>query len=240
MKKQTPYKSTARYYDLIYSWKDYKNEADRLKQLIKKYKKSPGNELLDIACGTGRHIQYLKDDFSILATDVNDAMLAVARKNLKGVAVKRANMLALNLGKQFDAIVCLFSSIGYVKTYGNLVKTLRNFVRHLKKGGVVIIEPWITKSAFKVGLTHMITYSTDAIKIARLGVARVRGNLSILDMHHLVAEKNRSVKYFVERHELGLFETEEVLKLMEANGLQARFLRNGLMRDRGLFIGVKR
>lgn len=240
MKNQTIYKDLARYYDLIYSWKDYKKEALQIKRLISKYKKSKGTDLLEVACGTGKHIQYLRNDFKVLATDVNTGMLGVARKNIKGVTFKQADMVKLNLGKEFDIVVCLFSSIGYVKSYSNLRKTLNNFARHMKKGGVVIIEPWFTKQTYKVGSPHLTTYGDDDIKIARESVSRVRGDISIMDMNYLVAERNKDVKHFIDRHELGMFEPKKILEFMKEAGLQAKFVKNGLMRDRGIYIGVKK
>jgi len=241
MRKQNPWDNSARYYDLIYSWKDYKREAGKIQKLIQCYKKSPGKDLLEVACGTGGHARYLKNAFRILGTDINDRMLAVARKNVKGVAFQKVDMLTLNLGRQFDVILCLFSSIGYMNTRAKLRKTLRNFSGHLKQGGVVIIEPWLTKAAYKAGrVGHLLTYDGKETKIARLNVSRIRGNVSILEMHHLVAEKDKSVKYFVERHEVGMFEPDEFLALMRATGLRARFLKSGLMKDRGLYVGVKR
>ena len=141
MSKKSIFKELAQYYDLIYSWKDYQKEADKIKSLIKKHKESDGHDLLEVACGTGKHLPYLKDSFSILATDLNKAMLSVARKNISDVTFKQADMIKLNLDKKFDVILCLFSSIGYVKTYQNLTKTIQNFAKHLKVGGVVIIEP---------------------------------------------------------------------------------------------------
>lgn len=127
MKKQLLYGELARYYDLIYSFKDYRREAVRVKALISHYKKSEGKELLDIACGTGHHLEYLKDEFSCTGVDISNEILEVARKNVEGVVFKRADMATLNLGKKFDVITCLFSSIGYVKTRTNLRKTIRNF-----------------------------------------------------------------------------------------------------------------
>ena len=88
-------------------------------------------------------------------------------------------------------VVCLFSSIGYVKNYPNLKKTIKNFVKHIKKGGVVVIGPWVNKKTYNVGTPHMITYEDKDIKIARLSVSKIRGNISIVDMHYLVAEKNK-------------------------------------------------
>ena len=85
----------------------------------------------------------------------------------------------------------------------------------------------------------MTTYGDDHIKIARLNVSKVRGNVSILDMHYLVAEKDKTVKHFVDRHELTMVEPQRILEFMRQAGLRAKFIRNGLMKGRGLYIGVK-
>ena len=60
MKKQMMYKELAKYYDLIYLSKDYKKESQQLMRIIKKYKKSEGKKLLDVACGTGGHLKFLE------------------------------------------------------------------------------------------------------------------------------------------------------------------------------------
>jgi ubiquinone/menaquinone biosynthesis C-methylase UbiE len=239
MKKQELYSGLAEYYDLIYSFKDYRKEAARVKELVSKYVKSEENQLLDVACGTGHHLNYLKDTFSCTGVDVSRKILDVARKNVEGVAFEQSDMTTLDLGREFDAIICLFSSIGYVKTYSKLRKTVWGFVRHLKKGGVVLIEPWFTKSAYVSGSLHMTTYDGKDVKIARLNVSKIRGNVSVMDMHYLIAEKDKGVKHVVDRHELGLFEIDETLKIMRAAGLQSKFLKRGLMRGRGMFVGTK-
>ena len=81
--------------------------------------------MLEVASGTGKHIQYFKGSFSILATDISPAMLSIAKKNNSDVTFKQADMTQLNLGKNFDVILCLFSSIGYVKNYPDLTKTIQ-------------------------------------------------------------------------------------------------------------------
>ncbi|MFX1344099.1 MAG: methyltransferase domain-containing protein, partial [Promethearchaeota archaeon] len=72
------YKELAKYYDLIYSWKDYRKETNKIEKLIKKYKKSDGNKLLDVACGTGKHVEYLKENFSCTGIDLNVEMINIA------------------------------------------------------------------------------------------------------------------------------------------------------------------
>jgi len=233
------YKKLAKYYDLIYHWKDYEKEANSIKDLIKKYKKSDGNQLLDVGCGTGKHLECFIDEFSCSGVDINNEMVEEAKTKFKDVIFEQGDMIDFNLKTEFDVILCLFSSIGYVKTYSNLEKTMLNLSNHLKKGGVLIIEPWFTKSAYWVGTPGMTTYDGKDVKIARLNTTKIEGDLSIMEMHYLIAEKDKDVIHFADTHELGLFETDKTLDFMEKAGLKAEFLKDGLMKDRGLFIGVK-
>ncbi len=233
------YKKLAKYYDLIYHWKDYENEANSIKDLIKKYKKSDGNKLLDVGCGTGKHLEYFEDEFSLVGIDINNEMVEVAKTKFKDAIFEQGDMIDFNLKTEFDVIICLFSSIGYVKTYPNLEKTIQNFKNHLKKGGVLIIEPWFTKSAYWVGTPGMTIYDGKDVKIARLNSTKIEGDLSIMEMHYLIAEKDKDVIHFADTHELGLFETDKTLDFMEKAGFKAEFLKDGLMEGRGLFIGVK-
>ena len=234
------YRELAKYYDLIYSYKDYKKEAGIIRKIISKYKKSGGNGLLEAGCGTGKHLKYFERAFNCTGIDVNEGMLRIAKKNAKRTFFKKNDMVNFNLNKRFDVILSLFSSIGYVRTYKNLEKTICNFSRHLKSGGVLVIEPWLTKKNFRAGTPHMATFDSKNIKIARLNISRIKNDISVIDMHYLIAEKNKEVKHFIDRHELGLFNINRTLEIMKKEGFEARFSKNGLMKDRGLFIGVKK
>ena len=240
MTKQLLHNQLAKYYDKVYSFKDYLDEAVRLQNLIIKYLESGGNSVLDVACGTGRHLKHLKDDFSCTGVDISKSMLKIARKNAKGVTFKEADMKTLKLGKQFDVITCLLSSIGYVKTTANLEKTIRNFSRHLKKGGLALIEPSHAKSVYVSGEPRITTYDGKDAKIARVNVTRTRQTTAVLNMHILVAERGKDAKYFVDRHELGLFGVNNTLRVMNAAGLKSKYLKNGLMSGRELFVGIKK
>ncbi len=240
MNKKSIYNEIAHYYDLLYSSKDYKKEAEKVMEIIERYKKSEGKELLEVACGTGKHLSYFKEKFLCTGTDLNQGILNIAKKRVRGVSFKKADMINMDIGREFDVITCLFSSIGYVKTRSNLKKTLKNFAKHLKKGGVVVIEPWFDKLTYKEGSPHMTIYEDKDIKIARLNVSKIKNDVSELEMHYLVGEKGKEVKYFTDKHQLGLFDTEETLRFMEEAGFRAKFLKRGLMKNRGLFVGIKK
>ena len=240
MSKQMLHNQLAKYYDRVYSFKDYLDEAVRLQNLIIKYLKSGGNSLLDVGCGTGLHLKYLKDDFVCTGVDVSKSMLKIARKNVKGVTFKEADMKTMRLRKQFDVITCLLSSIGYVKTKVSLEKTIQNFSKHLKKGGLVLIEPSHAKAFYVRGEPRLTTYNGKDAKIARVNFTKVRQATAVLNMHILIAEQGKDAKYFVDKHELGLYGINDTLKVMKAAGLKSKYLKNGLMTGRELFVGIKK
>ncbi|MDP9111156.1 MAG: class I SAM-dependent methyltransferase, partial [Candidatus Eremiobacteraeota bacterium] len=138
------YTQSARYYDALYRSmrKDYAREASMVTDIVERRKTSPGNELLDVACGTGLHIAELRNRFACEGLDLDRGLLNIAAERNPGITFHLADMIGFNLGKKFDAITCLFSAIGYVPNAGRLTQTLQTFARHLKPGGVVLVEPW--------------------------------------------------------------------------------------------------
>lgn len=234
------YRFLAKHYDLIYSWKDYADETARVVDLIKRYRKSAGRTLMDAACGTGGHLKYLVKQFMCTGVDLQPEMLDMARKKVPSAKFVRGNMATVRLGRSFDAITCFFSSIGYLKTYRQLFLTFQNFSHHLRPGGVVVMEPWLTQRAYSVGRPGLNVYNGERMKIVQVTVAKKTGMVARMDMHYLLAEWNRPVRYFSDCHEMAMFNTNRMLAMMERVGLQAKFIPSHQPFDRGLLVGVKR
>ena len=239
MKEQDMYRTLAKYYDAIYHWKDYELEAKEIIECISKNKQSHGNDLLDVACGTGSHLKYLSEKFNCTGIDLNSGILEIAREKLPELEFFEADMTNFDLHKQFDIITCLFSSIGYILTKEKLASAFEQFAKHMKKGGLLIIEPWLSKDIYKTGSPHMTTYSSDDLKIARLNISELNGDISYFEMHYLIAERDKKVQHFVDKHELAMFPIELLIELMEKNGFETQFVKEGLFEVRGLLIGVK-
>jgi ubiquinone/menaquinone biosynthesis C-methylase UbiE len=225
------------FYDAIYSWKNYAEEARRLKALIAEYKRSPGNALLDVACGTAGHAPFLRDDFAYEGLDLDSAMLAIARERYPDIPFHQGDMLDFALARQFDVVTCLFSSIGYAKTVPRLQQAIATMARRLYPGGVLIVEPFFTPDAWVPGRPAAIYVDRPDLKLARMSVSAQEENVAILDFHYLVATPD-SVEHFSERHELGLFTDEEYRDAFTTVGLDATHDAEGLM-GRGLYIGTR-
>ena len=147
-------------------------------------------------------------------------------------------MTDFNLEKQYDAIVCLFSSIGYVKTIENVLKTFACFAKHLNKDGIIILEPWFEPEAWHPGgNVNMTTGETEDGKICRMNISERDGNMSFFTFHYLIGTR-QGIKYCTEYHELGLFTVKEMKNAFRQAGLQVRYDSEGLS-GRGLYIAKK-
>jgi ubiquinone/menaquinone biosynthesis C-methylase UbiE len=231
------YDRTAELYDAIYSFKNYEKEATKLHELIQQHKRSPGNELLDVACGTGGHVGYLKRNYSVEGLDISAPMLRLARKKHPDVVFYRRDMTHFKLRKQFDVVTCLFSAIGHVKTRRRLDLAVRAMAHHLKPGGVLFVEPWPTPKQWQIGRLGANFVDEPNLKVARFSISKARGKLSVLNEHHLVATRNR-IEHFVERWEMGLFTHDEYLEAFRQARLETIYDSEGLM-GRGLYIGTR-
>lgn len=229
------FSKTARYYDKIYAFKDYRAEVQRLVTIIRKNLRSGGNRLLDVACGTGHHLTYLKEKFEVEGLDILQELLELARQRNPDVLFHQADMTDFDLECEFDVVTCLFSSIGYVKTLGNLTQAVTCMTKHLRPGGILIIEPWFTPGAWQPGTVHAGFIDEPDLKIARINTSFVDGRLSFFDLHYLIGTPE-GTEHFVERHELGLFETDEMRTVLAEAGLEVSYDVEGLT-GRGLFIG---
>lgn len=238
MTQEAIYGQHARFYDLLYSYKDYKQEAKEITQIAQKFKSSTGNSLLEVGCGTGRHLQHLQECFECTGVDMNAGMLDIARTNSPNIPFFEQDMSQLKLGQQFDVVSSLFSSIGYVTEHDALKATFAAMASHLKPGGVLLIEPWIEPQNFSPGNIHMTTYEKEDIKIARMGVSSIEGNLSVMDMHYMVAEKGKDVLKWVDRNVLAMYKHEELLQMLVEVGIDTHIVHPAFT-ARGLIVGLK-
>src|SRR6266704_5479184 len=231
------YRQLANYYDEIYYFKNYQKETDKIETIIQRHKKSSGNKLLDVTCGTGNHIQYLKQHYNVEGLDSSSEMLRIARKKHPEIVFHRGDMTSFKLKNRFDIITCLFSAIGHVKTKARMRKAVRNMAGHLQLGGLMILEPCITPDNFQKGLVGFNYVDKPSLKIARINISKARGPVSAFEYYYLIGTPGK-VQYVVDRGSLGLWTHGEHLEAFRDAGLKVSFDREGLM-GRGLYLGAK-
>jgi ubiquinone/menaquinone biosynthesis C-methylase UbiE len=233
------FSKSAQYYDEIYGAidKDYVAEANLVHKFIQKYKHIDGNSLLEVACGTGVHTGILSKHYKVEGIDIDTNMLKVARKKHPKIRFHQGDMTSFDLGRQFDIITCLFSSIGYVRTKTNLYKAIKAMNKHLLPGGVLLVEQWFTPRQWNPGRVVVLQVDKPDLKITRMSHSGQIGKKSIIKFHYLVGTQ-KGIEHSSEIHQLGLFTHEEYLDAFRSAGLKDTHDKKGL-NGRGLYIGRK-
>jgi SAM-dependent methyltransferase len=228
------YDRTAHLYDLVYErgvGLDYDASTELIVGL------APGaTSLLDVACGTGQHLARLRDRFRCEGVDLDDGMLAVARERCPGVPVHRADMCDFDLGRTFDVVTCMFSSIAYVRTEARLRDAIACMAHHLQPGGVLVVEPWLTPEQIIPGHVGVVTAEDDGVKVVRMSQIEVDGQLGDIVMHYLIGTA-AGLEHAVERHQVCQFTWEQYEAAFAAAGLVTTVQRDGGPMGRGLIAG---
>lgn len=223
-------------YDKLYGFKDYGTEAEAIHRLIQRV--NPGaRSLLEVACGTGKHLEHLKKYYPAVGLDLDEGQLEAARQRNPEIPFQQGDMRSFDLGQTFDVVTCLFSSIGYAGSVEGLNQAIATMARHLNPGGVLLVEPWLLPGVWQNHRPHALFLDEPDFKMARMNVSRQEGRESVLEFHYLIATP-QGVESFTEELRLYLFTPEEYLGAFQAAGLEVEHDPQGLI-GRGLYIGKK-
>lgn len=115
-----------------------------------------GKTVFEAGCGGGQHASFMATFArSVTAVDLNTTDIARERnKAFANVRFVAGDIASLDLGKQFDIVVC----IGVIHHTDDPDRTFENLFRHLRTGGRMVI--W--------------TYSAEGNELVRYGVEPVR------------------------------------------------------------------
>jgi SAM-dependent methyltransferase len=233
------YSRSAHLYDMIYraAGKDYAADAESIDALVREHNPT-AQALLDVACGTGRHLTYLQRHYQVEGVDVDAAMVEQARRTMPRVTFGVADMRTLALGRRFDVVICLFSAIGHILDDTEFKETITRMAQHLRPRGILIIDGWVRPEDWASRPPAVISAEEGELRVIRMGWTRREGDLTFLEMHHLVGDAD-GVEYFREDHVLRLRPDAATIALMEEAGLRTGVVSSPL-HNRSRFVGVAR
>lgn len=227
----------ARIYDVVFASKDYAGEAEQVHRLVQE--RAPGaSTLLDVACGTGRHLEHLRRWYEVEGLDLDPAMLERARARLDDVPLHRGDMRDFDLGHAFDAVTCLFSAIAQVRTTEGLRQATGTLARHLRPGGVLIVEPWISPEEHPAaGEPWVEVFEEPDRRVVVMETSTLADETWVEDAHYLVWTPE-GIEHLHEEERTGAFTREDHLQAFRQAGLEVEHDPTGLT-GRGLFVGVR-
>ena len=130
------------FYHKLYFERDEKEAEAFIKKLVKHLQPAPGNRMLDVACGKGRHSKTLASlGFNVTGIDISGDSIAYARQFEKDNLDFFVHDMRLPFwGNYFDYAFNFFTSFGYFKTRREHDSAIRTIARSLKPGGKFVID----------------------------------------------------------------------------------------------------
>jgi len=105
----------------------------------------PRQKILDVACGSGRHmLAFARRGGVMTGVDLSQPLLKIAREKFRAknykVTLKKADMRRLNYRAKFDGATLWFTSFGYFASSAEDQKALINVCLAIKPGGWWLID----------------------------------------------------------------------------------------------------
>lgn len=134
------YKKFGYYYDEVMAQLNY----DLWLEFIEDYL-NPGDNVLDLACGTATLCTMLKlKGFDAEGLDLSETILEIASEKMKinhlSFPLHHADMTSFKLNKKFNMITCFFDSVNFLSDIKQVKKLFECTHSHLKDNGFFIID----------------------------------------------------------------------------------------------------
>jgi ubiquinone/menaquinone biosynthesis C-methylase UbiE len=228
----------AEIYDIIHQHrgKDYAAEVIEIARLVRQ-RKPDADSVLDVACGTGGHLRFLAESFGRAeGLELSADMLAVAKTRVPAIRLHQGDMRDFRLNGRFDAITCMFSSIGYLRSTVDLDRTLACLARHLTPGGVLAIEPWVFPDTFLPGYVASDMARMNGRTVVRVSHSVREDDATRMRVHYLDADAT-GIRELTDTHLLSLFTRTDYETAFARAGCTAKLL-DATPVPRGLYVGV--
>ena len=225
--------TSAEFYDAINSFRDYEAQSRKLTELVEA-RFPEAHTMLDVACGPHEHALHLVPRFEIDGVDLNPVFIEKARTKNPAGRYEVADMRNFDMGRTYDVVTCLFSSIAYMQSDEDLAVAIAMYKKHTVKGGLIFVEPWLTPDSVAENHVGMTTYEGDALAICRMNTLKVEGRKCVLDFDYMIGRPT-GIETFKEVHTTTLFTHDEMMVGFAANNLVPAYDPEGFI-GRGLYI----
>lgn len=129
------------FYHILYKDRDH-TEAQVFMDNLTEYLNLPeGGEVLDLACGKGRHSLYLNSlGYDVTGVDLSENSIEYAKQFENETLHFEVHDMCKPYKKQFDAVFNLFTSFGYFENEEDNLSTIKAIKANLNEFGFGVID----------------------------------------------------------------------------------------------------
>jgi ubiquinone/menaquinone biosynthesis C-methylase UbiE len=223
-----PYELLAQFYDAVMDDVDYEAWADFIDEVIHQHHPE-AQRLLELACGTGSTALSLDElgQYSILATDLSEPMLDVARRKNAGmlcnVDFKKVDFTDIQLDETFDIVYCLFDSVNYIQDPEQLQDLFAGVAKVLRPNGYFIFD--FTTPRNSVQATRMLNNEDRTVGAFHYFRTSTYSKRKQLHKNHFKItvrdpDTDRILHQFQEKHVQRIYTLEEMLEALDRSPLK--------------------
>lgn len=215
----------SKYYDLLYSDKNYQAEADFVISTIRKFRPD-SKTVLNLGCGTGNHDLLLANsNYDITGVDLSERMISIAKKKdlNKTCRYIQGDAKSIDLNQKFDVVIALFHVLSYQNSNDDVLQFFSTIERHLNHDGIAIFDYWYAPAVLNLKpQSKTKTAESDYLSIVRHTtsdlelenkIARVNFDVQIHD------KKNNIFENLKEKHSMRYFFTDEIYEFLRKSNL---------------------
>ena len=205
----------SKYYDKIYSSKNYILEINFIVRLIKKFTSTKNPLILELGSGTGQHtLELVKKKYQVEGLEKSKEMIKNLKKKNKKIKIYNQDMRTFNLKKKYDVIIALFNVVNYLISINDFIKLVERGKKHLNKNGIIIFDYWNTAAVnYLKPKKKIFKYHSKKLKITRLAKPIIKGNNRI-DISYSLHVIDKSKKFnFNEKHSVRHYSINELVKI---------------------------
>ena len=136
--------NTSEYLD-VYRHRDEEDAENLIKLILKNVQVKPGAQVLDMACGTGRHsIILARKNFNVTAFDLSENLLSIGKQSAESEKLSinfiHSDIRDFSSDIKFDLVVNLFTSFGYFETDEENFSVFQKAYNFLDEGGFFVFD----------------------------------------------------------------------------------------------------
>jgi SAM-dependent methyltransferase len=213
----------SRYYNLLYSDKDYFSEVAYIHGLLTINGVNQGS-LLEFGSGTGGHGRLLAaKGYTVHGIELSAEMVAHAQI-CSGFTCQQGDITTINMGRQYDAVLSLFHVISYQTKNKQILDVFTNAALHLNCGGVFIFDFWYSPAVYYHKPSLRVKRMKDAQTIiTRIAEPTIFPNENRVDVTYTIFDEcieDKSYQVLVETHSMRHFSIPEIHMLASSVGFE--------------------
>lgn len=162
------YSVFARYYDELTANIDYRKRAEYFHAIIRKFKTTKENILLDLACGTGSISEEMaKLGYDVIGVDYSEEMLgmAIEKKFDSGLPIQYLcqDMRNIDMFGTVDITICALDSINHLGSLDDVRKVFERVSLFAEPDGLFIFDVNTLYKHRKILADNTFTYETENV-----------------------------------------------------------------------------